>query len=373
MIRQALAGFTPHSWRMAFARLRGVDPILGYLLALVVLFGLVVLYSALEGDIRSLRAQFLRVLLGVLTLIVAAQLPPAFYLRWAPWLYLVVLVLLFLVFVGGVTVKGAVRWLEIPGLARFQPSELSKLAVSMMVAWYFHERPPPPSLWDVAMVLVLIALPAACVLLQPDLGTAVLVVASGLFVVLLAGIRWRWVGLAALIGAALAPVMWYGLKEYQRQRIITLFDPESDPLGASWSIIQSNTAIGSGGIFGKGLGLGTQSQLEFLPESHTDFVIAVVGEELGFLGVVGLLALYMAIIGRTLFIAAQSSHRFSKLLAGALACVFFVTLFINIAMVSGLLPVVGIPLPLVSYGGTSIITTLAGFGIIMSIQNHKSW
>ena len=373
MTGNAISGFASYAWRKAFAQLKGVDPILGYLLALVIGFGVVVLYSAVEGDISALRGQLLRILLGLVALIVAAQLPPAFYLRWAPGLYCVVLALLLLVVVNGVTVKGAARWLEVPGLIRFQPSELSKLAVAMMVAWYFHDRPLPPSLPDLLVALVLIGLPAACVLIQPDLGTAVLVIASGLLVILFAGIRWHRIGFAAIVGAALAPVMWYGLKDYQRQRIITLFDPESDPLGAGWSIIQSNTAIGSGGLFGKGLGLGTQSQLEFLPESHTDFIIAVVGEELGFVGVVGLLALYMAIIGRTLFIAAQSRHTFSKLLGGALALVFFVTLFVNIAMVSGLLPVVGIPLPLVSYGGTSIITTLAGFGIIMSIYNHKSW
>ncbi len=373
MIRQAIVGFTPHSVRVAFSRLRGVDPVLGYLLGLVLGFGIVILYSAVGGDMAALRGQLLRILLGVLVLIVAAQLPPVFYLRWAPRLYCMVLGLLLLVVVNGVTVKGAARWLEIPGFIRFQPSEFSKLAVAMMVAWYFHERPLPPSLRDSLVALVLIGLPAASVLIQPDLGTAVIVIASGLLVLLFAGVRWRWVALATIVGAALAPVMWYGLKDYQRQRIITLFDPESDPLGAGWSIIQSNTAIGSGGIFGKGLGLGTQSQLEFLPESHTDFIIAVVGEELGFVGVVGLLAIYMAIIGRTLFIATQSRHTFSKLLGGALALVFFLTLFVNIAMVSGLLPVVGIPLPLVSYGGTSIITTLAGFGIIMSIHNHKSW
>ena len=367
------ARFVQISLHAAFSRLKGADPLLCYMLGAVIAFGLVVLYSAVDGDGPLFRAQLLRVSLGLLVLAVAAQFPPTFYMRWAPWLYFGVLLLLLLVFVGGVTVKGAARWLELPGLVRFQPSELAKLAVPMMIAWYFHDRPLPPPMSDIVVTLALIVLPGACIIMQPDLGTAILVLAAGLLVILLAGLRWRWVGYAALGGAALFPLMWYGLKEYQRQRIITLFDPESDPLGAGWSIIQSNTAIGSGGFFGKGLGLGTQSQLEFLPESHTDFIIAVVGEELGFLGVVSLLALYMAIVGRVLFIAAQTHHTFSRLLAGSLGLVFFFSLFVNIAMVSGMLPVVGVPLPLVSYGGTSIITILAGFGIIMSIQSHKSW
>ena len=366
-------GFVQISLDDAFSRLKGVDPLLCYMLGAVIAFGLVVLYSAVDGNGPLFRAQVLRLALGVLVLAVAAQFAPAFYMRWAPWLYFSVLLLLLLVFVGGVTVKGAARWLELPGLVRFQPSELAKLAVPMMIAWYFHDRPLPPSLKDIVVTLALIGLPGVCIIMQPDLGTAILVLAAGLLVILLAGIRWRWVGYAALGGAALFPLMWYGLKEYQRQRIITLFDPESDPLGAGWSIIQSNTAIGSGGFFGKGLGLGTQSQLEFLPESHTDFIIAVVGEELGFLGVVSLLALYMAIVGRVLFIAAQTHHTFSRLLAASLGLVFFVSLWVNMAMVSGLLPVVGVPLPLVSYGGTSMITILAGFGIVMSIQSHKSW
>ena len=373
MNRGLVAGFTQISWRTLWSRVRGVDPLLCYMLGAVIAYGLVVLYSAVDGNGPLFRAQLLRLALGVLALAVAAQFPPMFYMRWAPWLYLVVLVLLLAVFVVGITVKGAARWLEIPGLVRFQPSELTKLALPLMIAWYFHDRPLPPSFKDVVTTLALIALPAGCILLQPDLGTAILVLAAGLAVVLLAGIPWRWVGLAMLGGAALVPAMWYGLKEYQRQRIITLFDPESDPLGAGWSIIQSNTAIGSGGFFGKGLGLGTQSQLEFLPESHTDFIIAVVGEELGFLGVVSLLLLYMAIIGRVLFIAAQTHHTFSRLLAGALGIVFFVSLFVNIAMVAGLLPVVGVPLPLVSYGGTSVITILLGLGIVMSIQSHRTW
>ena len=353
-------------------RVKGIDPLLCYLLGAVMAFGLVILYSAVDGDGPLFRSQLLHLVLGVLAMAVASQFSPLFYLRWAPWLYMVVLFLLLVVLVAGIEVKGAARWLEVPGLGRFQPSEFAKLALPMMIAWYFHDRPLPPSLKEIAVTLMLVALPAGCILVQPDLGTTVLVVAAGLGVILLAGVYWRWIGFALLGGAALAPAMWYGLKEYQRQRIITLFDPESDPLGAGWSIIQSITALGSGGFFGKGLGLGTQSQLRFLPESHTDFIIAVVGEELGFLGVVSLLALYVAIGGRVFFIAAQTQHTFSRLLAGALGLVFFVTLLVNIAMVAGLLPVVGVPLPLVSYGGTSVITILAGFGVVMSIHSHRT-
>lgn len=373
MIRDPGAGRPQLSWRVVVSGLKSVDPLLCYMLGAVIAFGLVVLYSAVDGNGPVFRAQLLRLGLGALAMAVAAQFAPLFYLRWAPWLYCAVLLLLVAVFVAGVQVKGAVRWLEFPGVVRFQPSELAKLALPLMIAWYFHDRPLPPSLKDVAVTLTLIVLPAGCILMQPDLGTAILALAAGFGVIVLAGVYWRWIGLALVGGAALVPAMWYGLKEYQRQRIITLFDPESDPLGAGWSIIQSNTAIGSGGFFGKGLGLGTQSQLEFLPESHTDFVIAVVGEELGFLGVVSLLVLYMAIVGRVLFIAAQSHHTFSRLLAGALGLVFFVSVFVNMAMVAGLLPVVGVPLPLVSFGGTSIITLLAGFGIVMSIHSHRNW
>ncbi len=373
MNRSRAADFMQVFLHTVFSRFKGADPLLCIMLGAVIAFGLVVLYSAVEGNGPLFRAQMLRLVLGVLVLAVAAQFSPMFYLRWAPWFYLAVLLLLLLVFVEGVTVKGAARWLDIPGLMRFQPSEFAKLALPMAIAWYLHDRPLPPSFRDIVVMLALIAAPSACIVMQPDLGTAILVLAAGLFVILLAGVRWRWIGIAGLAGAALFPLMWYGLKEYQRQRILTLFDPESDPLGAGWSIIQSNTAIGSGGLVGKGLGLGTQSQLEFLPESHTDFIIAVVGEELGFIGVVSLLVLYMAIVGRVLFIATQTNHTFSRLLAGSFALVFFVSLFVNIAMVSGLLPVVGVPLPLVSYGGTSIITILAGFGIVMSIQSHKSW
>ena len=273
----------------------------------------------------------------------------------------------------GVTVKGAQRWLEIPGIPRFQPSELMKLAVPLMVAWFLHDRPLPPRALHLMIALALALVPAALIVRQPDLGTGLLIAGAGLAVIVLAGLPWRLVLYAALAFAVAAPGLWYLLEDYQRGRILTLFDPESDPLGAGWNIIQSKTAIGSGGVFGKGLFQGTQSQLDFLPESQTDFIIAVIGEELGLVGVLLLLLLYLVVIARGLFMSTQAGNTFGMLVAGALTLTFFVYVFVNIAMVCGLLPVVGVPLPLVSYGGTSAITLMAGFGIVMSVHAHQTW
>jgi rod shape determining protein RodA len=350
-----------------------IDPILLTLIAIVVVYGLMVLYSAVDGSEALFDAQVMRMSLAFAALIVGAQLPPRLYVRWAPFIYAFGVLLLVLVTLVGISAKGAQRWLEIPGLMRFQPSELMKIAVPMAVAWYFHDKPLPPSFKDVCVALLIVALPALLIISQPDLGTGILVAVAGLAVVVLAGLPWRWMVYSALALAAAAPGLWFALKDYQRQRIITLFDPESDPLGAGWNIIQSTTAIGSGGLSGKGLMQGTQSHLDFLPEAQTDFIIAVVGEELGLFGIVALLSLYLLIIGRGLYMAVQAGSTFGRLLAGALTLTFFVYMFVNIAMVSGLLPVVGVPLPLVSYGGTSAITLMAGFGIIMSIRTHKAW
>jgi rod shape determining protein RodA len=350
------------------------DPPLLLLLGMVIAFGLIVLYSAADRNMATVASQMTRMGLGLVVMFVAAQFPPRFYLRWSPAIYLVSLALVALVLVQGVTVNGSQRWLEIPGVARFQPSELLKLAVPMMVAWYFHDRPLPPSFGNLIVAFAICGVPAALVMLQPDLGTGILVLAAGGAVILLAGLPWRFLLVALLCGGAAAPVVWYyGLQEYQKQRILTLFDPESDPLGAGWNIMQSTTAIGSGGLEGKGLFEGTQSHLDFLPESHTDFIIAVIGEELGFMGILLVLLLYLAIVGRCLYTAGLAKQTYSRLLSGALTLTFFVYVFVNVAMVSGMLPVVGVPLPLISYGGTSAITLLAGFGIIMSIHSHKSW
>ena len=351
-----------------------LDPILLALVCVVLGFGLMILFSAAGEQTALFDAQFRRVLAAMAVLVIAAQLPPGIYLRWAPVVYVLGLVLLVLVLLIGVKVKGSQRWLEIPGVMRFQPSELMKIAVPMALAWYLQQRVLPPSPKHIFYTLLIIALPAFAIAAQPDLGTSILVAGAGLAVLMLAGLSWRYIFYAGILVAAAAPLLWqFALQGYQRQRIITLFDPESDPLGAGWNIIQSTTAIGSGGLFGKGLLQGTQSHLDFLPEARTDFIIAVVGEELGLVGVVFLLLMYLCIIGRGLVLAVSAQSTFARLFAGALTLTFFIYLFVNIAMVSGLLPVVGVPLPLVSYGGTSIITLMASFGIIMSMRTHKAW
>ncbi len=350
-----------------------IDPLLLLLLVMVVSYGLVVLFSAVGQNQTLFQAQLLRMALAFVALVVAAQLPPQIYVRWAPFVYVFGVFLLVLVLLVGVKVKGSQRWLDIPGVIRFQPSELMKIAVPMAVAWYFHDRPLPPSFKDVCIALAIVALPAGCIIAQPDLGTGILVAGAGFAVVVFAGLSWRWMLYTVLALAAAAPGLWYTLQDYQRQRILTLFDPESDPLGAGWNIMQSTTAIGSGGLVGKGLLQGTQSHLDFLPEARTDFIIAVVAEELGLVGVVLLLSLYLLIILRGLYMAASAESTFGRLLSGALVLTFFVYVFVNMAMVSGLLPVVGVPLPLVSYGGTSAITLMASFGILMAIRTHKAW
>ncbi len=350
-----------------------IDPTLLMLLSILIFYGLVVLFSAVSQSGGLFEAQLVRLGLAFVALFIAAQLPPRLYVRWAPFVYLFGVVLLVLVLAVGVTVKGSQRWLDIPGLVRFQPSELMKIAVPLAVAWFFHERPLPPSFKDVCVAFGIVAVPAGLIIMQPDLGTGILVAGAGLAVVVLAGLPWRYMVGAALALAAAAPGLWYALQDYQRQRILTLFDPESDPLGAGWNIMQSTTAIGSGGVWGKGLLQGTQSHLDFLPEAQTDFIIAVIAEELGLVGVVVLLVLYLLIITRGLFLAISAESTFGRLLSGALILTFFVYVFVNIAMVSGLLPVVGVPLPLVSYGGTSAITLMAGFGLMMAIRTHKAW
>lgn len=375
MSQDFIRSLPEHERSLANSWLRSVhiDPTLFVLLSLLVFYGLVVLFSAVSQSGGLFEAQLVRLSLAFVALFIAAQLPPRLYVRWAPSVYLFGVALLVLVLVFGVTVKGSQRWLEIPGLVRFQPSELMKIAVPLAVAWYFHERPLPPSFKDVCVALAIVAIPSGLIIMQPDLGTGILVAVAGLAVVVLAGLPWRWMVLAGVALAAAAPGLWYTLQDYQRQRILTLFDPESDPLGAGWNIMQSTTAIGSGGVWGKGLLHGTQSHLDFLPEAQTDFIIAVIAEELGLVGVVVLLVLYLLIITRGLFLAVSAESTFGRLLSGALILTFFVYVFVNIAMVSGLLPVVGVPLPLVSYGGTSAITLMAGFGLMMAIRTHKVW
>jgi rod shape determining protein RodA len=346
-----------------------LDPQLLTGLSMVLLLGIFVLYSASGNDIDMLFGQIARISLAAGVMLIVAQINVAWIRRVAPWVYGVGLIMLALVLVSGETVGGAQRWLDI-GI-RFQPSELMKLAVPAMLAWLLYDRPLPPSLPLTAGMLLLIAAPVGMIALQPDLGTAILIGLTGAAVVFLAGIGMRYIIAATTLGIAALPLLWYFMHPYQQQRVLTLLDPETDPLGAGYHIIQSKIAIGSGGVFGKGWLNGSQGQLEFLPERSTDFIFAVIGEEFGFVGVMLLLILYLFIIGRGFVIAASAQDTFSRLLAGSISITFFFYVFVNTAMVTGLLPVVGVPLPLVSAGGTSMVTLLAGFGILMSIQTHR--
>ena len=349
-------------------RLHIDGPLLGGIL-LICALGLVVLYSAVGEDMRLWLNQLVRLGVALVGMFIIAQLPPDFLRRWTPWGYLAGLVLLVLVLTTGEVGQGARRWLNL-GI-RFQPSEIMKLAVPMMAAWYLHDRRLPPRAGQLLLLAVMIVVPTLLIARQPDLGTALLIAASGLIVIVLAGLSIRLMIALAVLSVPGALVLWNFMQEYQKQRVLTLLDPDSDPLGAGYNIIQSKIAIGSGGLFGKGWTNGSQAQLEYLPERDTDFIFAVMGEELGLLGVLALICLYIFVISRGLYIAIQAPDTYSRLLAGSISLTFFVYVFVNTAMVTGLLPVVGIPLPLVSFGGTSMVTLMAGFGILMSIQAHR--
>jgi rod shape determining protein RodA len=349
-----------------------IDPILLLLLLALIAGGLFVLYSGADRNLEVVKAQGIRMGVALVVMFVFAQLDPAVFRRWSPWLFAAGLAGLAAVLLVGVGAKGAQRWLAIPGLPRFQPSELMKLVVPMMAAWYLSRHYLPPRLRNVAVALLIVVAPMALIILQPDLGTSLLVGSAGIFVVFFAGMSWRLIGAFLAMVSVAAPLMWFFvMREYQKQRVLTLLDPQSDPLGAGWNIIQSKTAIGSGGMDGKGWLQGTQSHLEFLPESHTDFIVAVLAEEFGFIGMLTLLVVYLLIILRCFYIAATAQDSFSRLLAGALTMTFFIYVFVNVGMVSGLLPVVGVPLPLVSYGGTSSVTLMAAFGVLMSVHTHR--
>jgi rod shape determining protein RodA len=338
-------------------------------LLLICGFGLFVLYSAVGESNRLLMNQLVRLGVAFVAMLIVAQLPPDFLRRWTPWGYFAGLVLLVLVLTKGDIGQGARRWLDI-GI-RFQPSEAMKLGVPMMAAWFLHDRSIPPRIGHVLVIAVMIVVPTVLIARQPDLGTALLIAASGIIVIILAGMSFRLIvglGLAAIPGAV---VLWNFMKDYQKQRVLTLINPDSDPLGAGYNIIQSKIAIGSGGLFGKGWTNGSQARLEFLPERDTDFIFAVLAEEFGLLGVLTLLSLYMFVIGRGLYISVQAHDTFSRLLAGSISLTFMVYVFVNTAMVTGLIPVVGVPLPLVSFGGTSMVTLMAGFGILMAIHSHR--
>jgi rod shape determining protein RodA len=357
-----------------YRRTRGViahiDGTLLTALLLLIGAGLIILYSASNETPAIMDKQLLRIGIALFAMWILAQISPGTYRKWTPWFFLGSLLLLGAVLIIGEINKGAQRWLDL-WLFQFQPSELLKLAVPMMIAWYLYDKRLPPSLKSLIIPFFIIIIPAVLIAKQPDLGTALLVTISGFSVILLAGMSiWLIVFFLMVMGAC-TPILWHFMHGYQRDRILTFFNPERDPLGAGYHIIQSKIALGSGGVFGKGWLMGSQSHLQFLPEHATDFIFSVCGEEFGMMGAIVLIVLYLVIGGRGLYISAYAQDTYSRLLAGGLSLTFLIAAFINIGMVTGVLPVVGLPLPLVSYGGTSMITLIASFGILMSIHTHR--
>ncbi|QSX78750.1 rod shape-determining protein RodA [Agrilutibacter solisilvae] len=344
-------------------------PLLGALLALMGI-GLAVLYSAGDQSPKLVIAQGARFGVGLGFMWLLSRMPPAQLRNWTPWVYAISLVpLVAVLFLG--TGKHGRHWINL-GVFYFQPAELLKLSLPMMAAWYLNRRPLPPKLGVVLMAAVIIGAPTGLILMQPDFGTAMLVGISGAFVLYLAGLPWWWFGAALASVAAIAPVAWlWLLRPYQKDRILTFLNPESDPLGTGWNIIQSKIAIGGGGFTGKGWGEGSQSHLDYIPEHTTDFIFAVLSEEFGWIGVITVLALYLFVIGRCLWIAAGARDGYSRLIAGALGLAFCVYVIVNGGMIAGLLPVVGVPMPLLSYGGTSAVSLLAGLGVVMAVQAHR--
>jgi rod shape determining protein RodA len=356
--------------RRVFRNLHVDIPLLLSLLLLVAV-GLFVLYSASEQNADIVLKQAFRLLIAFGIMFAIAQLSPDTIEHWTPWLYGAGVIMLIAVLILGEIGKGAQRWLNL-GVVTFQPSELMKLALPMLIAWVFADTTLPPRISRILFALALIMLPTILVAKQPDLGTAIILAGSGLFVLFLAGLRWRFIISSIILLIPMSWLLWeYGMRDYQRKRVLTFFNPESDPLGSGYHIIQSTIAIGSGGLYGKGWLNGTQSHLDFLPERKTDFIFPVFSEEFGLLGSIVLLAIYALVIARGLVIATQAQDTFTRLLAGSITLTFFLYVFINIGMVSGIMPVVGVPLPLISYGGTSMVTLMAGFGILMSIQTHR--
>lgn len=344
-------------------------PLLIGLIALVT-FGFFILYSASNQQMNIVIQEIMHIGLAAMIMFVLAQIPPRTYQRWSPFVFSLGVFLLLIVLIVGRIDKGAQRWINL-GIFRFQPSELMKIAIPMMLAWYFSQRPLPPKLKQIGFASLLIIIPALLTAKEPDLGTAIILILSGLCVFLFAGIGWKLVVPLFTFILASVPIIWHFLHDYQRERILTFFNPERDPLGAGYHIIQSKIAIGSGGIFGKGWLMGTQSHLQFLPEHATDFIFAVNGEEFGLFGGVFLILLYLFMTACCMRIAYQAQDTYTRLLAASLGLMFFIAVFVNIGMVTGILPVVGLPLPLISYGGSSMITLMASFGILMSIQTHR--
>jgi rod shape determining protein RodA len=347
-----------------------VDALLLCGVLVLMAIGLVVLYSASSGSMARVGNQFMNMLVALAVMWLFANIPPHYLLRLSLPVYLVGLALLIGVASVGEVVNGARRWLNI-GITRIQPSEIMKIAVPLMLAWYFHRNEATLRIGSYAFAAVLLIAPVALIARQPDLGTAVLIFASGCYALFLAGLPWRLIGGVAVAALASLPFVWSVLHDYQRQRVLTLLDPMQDPLGAGYHTIQSTIAVGSGGLTGKGWLNGTQTHLDFIPERTTDFIFAVFSEEFGLLGNGLLMLLFILIIGRGLVITANAQTLYARLLAGAITLTFFTYAFVNMGMVSGILPVVGVPLPLVSYGGTSLVTLCLGFGILMSIQTHR--
>ena len=339
------------------------------LISITCLLGIFILYSASNESLDVLNRQIFRIFIAFTAMMLVSQIPTEVLRKLSPWGYIGGIILLSMVLWLGEFGQGAQRWLNL-GI-RFQPSEIMKLSVPMMIAWYLHEKRLPPTGKELIVIMVLVIIPGLLIARQPDLGTSLLVIAAGLMVVFLSGIPFRYIFSLIILCIPSSLLLWKFMKDYQRQRVLTLINPDTDPLGAGYNIIQSKIAMGSGGIFGKGWTNGSQVQLEFLPEKNTDFIFAVVGEEFGLLGVLTILTLYILIIGRGLYIASHASDLYGRLLAGSISLTFFVYVFVNTAMVIGLMPIVGIPLPLISYGGTSMVTLMIGFGMLMSINSNR--
>jgi rod shape determining protein RodA len=356
--------------RVAFRLVEGIDGMLLVLTLMLSLLGLAALFSASYENPGRVTNQIVNLGVAFTAMWLVAQVSPQTLMRFAVPAYVVGLGLLIAVALAGDVVNGARRWLHV-GVTRFQPSEMMKLAMPMMLAWYFHKHESSLRLRDFLVAFVLLAIPASLILRQPDLGTATLVSALGFYVIFFAGISWKVLGGLAALAAAAAPLLWGFMHDYQKRRVLTLLDPTTDPLGAGYHIIQSTIAVGSGGLAGKGWLNGTQAHLEFIPERHTDFIFAVYSEEFGLLGNCLLLILYALLIGRGLMIASNAPTAFARLLAGSIALMFFTYAFVNMGMVAGILPVVGVPLPFLSYGGTALLTLFIGIGVLMSVNRHR--
>lgn len=364
--------FVSHSLLGRLLRVLHIDVALFVGLLLVCALSFLVLYSAGGEDVGILARQAARMGVALLIMTVLAHVNPYQLKRHSALLFSIGVALLVAVLVTGDVGKGARRWLDL-GLVRFQPSEMIKITTPMMVAWYLSDYALPPKPQQLLVAGLMIIVPTMLIADQPDLGTSLLVASSGMAVLFFAGLSWRFLASSVAVLAALTPLLWHFMHGYQRDRVLTLLNPEADPMGSGYHIIQSKIAIGSGGLYGKGWLGSTQAKLDFLPESSTDFIFAVFAEEFGLFGCLGLLSLYLLIISRCLFIAVQAQDTYCRLLAGSLTFTFFVYVFVNISMVIGILPVVGVPLPLISYGGTSMVTLLAGFGILMSIHTHRKF